>query len=172
MKIVLIVPQVVQKYLSQFPDNRNDGYKYFNYDRRVVEERVERGDQKPQYQNPNDFCDADYDGLVAYASTLINPILHKYSAEVACEDALHMAIKSYNNGLFDGKVNAVRFPVLIKAMTVQHVMAAKKKQEPKVIKHQVLKQLGVDPSKIPSHSRAVPKGVPHLVKDKGEIILK
>jgi hypothetical protein len=142
------------------------------------------------YQGPNDLTNADYNGLVMFAKTQINPILAKYSPRVAHEDALHLAIRSFNNGQFDGKINADHFNVLVNAMEQQpvqvivpernlalpenQVMAKSKEKAPKpekekTIPQRVLKDLGVDPRKVPfmkSHA-------PHLIKKPGQgIILK
>lgn len=116
MRLILLVPNVIKNYTDRFPEVSNNAYKYFNYDNRVVEERVDRGDQKPLYKGPEDLCDGDYASLVAHAKTLINPILVKYGYTVACEDALNLAVRSFQNGNFDGKINANKFAVLLKDM--------------------------------------------------------
>jgi hypothetical protein len=181
MQLILLVPSVLRNYVAQFPEVQRNAYNYFNYDNRVVEERVERGDGKAPYKNADDFTNADYDSLVSYAKTIVNPILAKYSTIVAFEDAMNMAIRHYNNGLFDGKVNANKFEVLVKAMVEPQaqpvvslpqpeVMASKKKEE-KPVTRNVLKQLGLDPHKVPMRSqirRRVQKGIPHLVRHPGK----
>jgi hypothetical protein len=197
MKMIMIVPKVVQNYIAQFPESVRNAYKYFNYDRPVVEERVQRADCRPKYKGPNDLTNADYDALVTYAKTKINPILAKYSPVVACEDALNLAIRSFNNGQFDGKVDANHFCVLAHAMRQPApvmapmapamapgvpVMAKKapaKKEAPKkdqVVQMRTLKQLGIDPRKIVQKSqlsRRPDKGLVHLLKKPGKgIILK
>ena len=187
MKMILLVPKVVQNFKSQFPEVRHNAYKYFNYDNRVVDERVERFDNQQPYKNADDFCDADYDSLVKYAKTLINPILLKYSDKVAAEDALSLAIRSFNRGSFDGKVNAGRYEVLLKAMSPQMaiaipVMAKKKKEKkekpakPVAVKPHILKQLGLTRKDIPMHQRVMQRvrqtGVPLIVRDKGKNVIK
>jgi len=184
MNMILLVPKVIQNYISQFPEVRNNAYKYFNYDNRVVDERVERFDSKPMYQGPNDFCDGDYADLVRHAKTIIDPILAKYSKEVAEEDALHQAIHSYDRGRFDGKVNAGRYEVLLKSMSpvaiAIPVMAKKKekvkKEKPVEVKPHLLKQLGLSGKKLPMKSRIVNRvrqtGVPMIVRDKGKNIIE
>lgn len=182
MKIIMIVPKVVQKYLSQFPENRNDAYGYFNYDNRVVEERMDRGDAPCTYKGPDEFSDGDYDGLLTYAKTLVNPILQKYSPRVACEDALHMAIKSFGTGQFDGKVNANKFAVLLasflgnQSTPVLPVMASRKNKEPvnpvkpAKIPGRILKQLGVSPRDVSQHPG---RGTQQLVKyPGGDVVLQ
>lgn len=194
MNIVLLVPKVVQNYIGQFPEVRHNAYRYFNYDNRVVNERVNRHDQKPLYKGPEDFTNSDYDSLVTYAKTRINPILAKYNMRVAREDALHLAIRSFNNGLFDGKINASKFEVLINGMALQTVpmllppcscgVMAKKdkeKKEPKkekstVIKPHVLKQLGLKTKDIPMVQRVKKRvrreDVPLIVREKGKHVIK
>jgi hypothetical protein len=113
MNIILIIPKVVRRYLASFPEVRNNAYRYFNYDNRVVDERVHSCECKSPYQGPDDFCDEDYDSLVKYAKTLINPYLARYSASVACDDALEMAIRDFNKGKFDGKINSSRYKTLL-----------------------------------------------------------
>jgi hypothetical protein len=177
MKILLLVPRVVSSYIAQFPEVRNNAYKYFNYDNRVVEKSVNRFDKKPLYKGPEQFSDADYGGLVNYASTLINPILMKYSQRVAKEDALHMAIRSYSEGLFDGKVNASRYEVLLKAVGQKQVMA-KKKAEPEpatapvpvTISPKMLKDLGIMRKEVPMKRKRF-QGIPHIVREKGRVIV-
>ena len=159
MKLILLVPKVVQNYINQFPEVRHNAYKYFNYDNTVVDERVNRHDAKLPYKDADDFSASDYQSLLTSAKTIINPILAKYSSDVAYEDALHMAIRSYNNGLFDGKVNAGRFSVLKKALATPivpmapcpcGVMAKKEKEkEKKVLKPIQVKQLGLTPKGTP-----------------------
>lgn len=177
MKLLILVPKVVQNYIAQFPEVRRNAYRYFNYDNRIIDERVERFDQKPLYQGPDDFSNTDYDRLVVYARTLINPILAKYSNRVAAEDALNIAIRSYNNGQFDGKINAGRFAVLLQAMQMPRF--AKKKEEKKVekaiiVRPHVLKQLGIKRREVPLKQRVRQrqKGVPIIVKEKGKIVKK
>lgn len=133
MKIVLLVPRVVQRFTSQLPEVTNNAYPYFNYDHRVVNERVDRGDVASNYKGPDQFSDADYNGLIHYAKTWINPELQGYNQVVAAEDALNMAIHSFNNGAFDGKINANKFNVLLKNMIAGSetpVTAGRKKKEP------------------------------------------
>jgi len=178
MKIILLVPRVVSSYIAQFPEVRNNAYKYFNYDNRVVEKSVKRFDQKPLYKGPEQFSDADYGGLVNYASTLINPILLKYNQRVAREDALHMAIRSYSEGLFDGKVNASRYEVLLKAVSQKQVMAKKKTEPsepapapaPVTISPKMLKDLGIMRKEVPMKRKRF-QGIPHIVKEKGKVIV-
>ena len=177
MKIVMLVPRVVSSYIAQFPEVRNNAYKYFNYDNRVVEERVNRLDQKPLYKGSEQFSDTDYGGLVNYASTLICPILMKYSQRVAKEDALQMAIRSYSEGLFDGKVNAGRFEVLLNAIEISKpVMAKDKKVEPAqkptpvAISPKMLKDMGIQRKEVPLKRKRL-QGIPHLVREKGKILV-
>jgi len=188
MNIILLVPKVVQNYIGQFPEVRHNAYNYFNYDNRIIDERVNRHDQKPPYKGPDDFSNPDYDALITYAKTIINPILAKYSMKVAHEDALHTAIRDFNNGLFDGKVNASKFEVLLKGMALPAVpmqppcpcgvMAKKedKKEKPTKIKPHVLKQLGLSPKDIPMRQvvkKVVQRGkAPLVVREKGKHIIK
>lgn len=175
MQIIFLAPKVVRNYIAQFPETSRNAYKYFNYDNRVVEERVERGNFKAPYKNADDFTNADYDALVSYARSLISPILAKYSKRVAYEDAMNIAVRSFGNGLFDGKVNANKFTVLVNAMD-QAIMASKKeppkkKEVTKPLTKTVLRQLGLETHKIPMRSqirRRVQKGIPHLVRHPGK----
>lgn len=173
MNIHILVPNVVKSYIAQFPEVRNNAYKYFNYDNRVVEERVERFDDHRAYRGPEDLVDADYDALVNHAKTLINPILAQYSARVAAEDALHIAIRSFANGFFDGKINANRYGVLLHAMFPAPVMhEAKKKKQDTEVKPSTLKQLDIMPHEIPKRVRKQQRGIPHLIREKGKVLLK
>lgn len=192
MECILLVPKVVQNYIGQFPEVRHNAYRYFNYDNRIVNERVNRFDQKPPYKGPEALNNSDYDALVTYAKTLINPILAKYSMRVANEDALHIAIRSFSNGFFDSKISASKFEVLVKSMTLPAVsispspcpcgvMAKKdkkpeKKEKPIVIKPHVLKQLGLTPKEIPMRQtvkKVVQRGkAPLIVREKGKHIIK
>lgn len=190
--MILLVPKVVANFKSQFPEVRHNAYKYFNYDNRVVNERVERFDQKRPYQGPDDFSNADYDQLVKYAKTLIDPILAKYDIKVACDDALNLAVRSYDRGRFDGKVNASRYEVLLRAVgpteavviPVQAKAAkpAKKKEKkekpakPVAVKPHILKQLGLTRKEIPMKQRVMNRvreqGVPLIVREKGKNVIK
>jgi hypothetical protein len=194
MKLIVLVPKVVRNFVAQFPEVRHNAYKYFNYDRRVVDERVERYDEKPPYKYADDFTDSDYNELVTYAKTLVNPILAKYNTRVACEDALHMAIRSYNQGLFDGKVNAGRYAVLLDAMRKPDAMLipimAKEKEQKSVpqkpkektvtIKAPVLKDIGMERKDIPTETSLSPAkkklleqtGLKRIVKEKGKVVKK
>jgi hypothetical protein len=193
MQLIVLVPRVLRDYVAQLPEVQRNAYNYFNYDHRVVEERVPRGDCRAPYKNADDFTNADYDSLVSYAKTIVNPVLAKYSARVANEDAMNIAIRSFDNGLFDGKVNANKFEVLVNAMAEQEmqplpqpaqqemqpvVMAAmksKKKEKPsKPVTRTVLKQLGLEPHKVPLRSqirRKIQKGIPHLVRNPGKGVM-
>jgi hypothetical protein len=176
----MIIPNVVRKYIASLPEVTNNAYGYFNYDNRVVNERVQRFDAQSNYKGPDDFSDMDYDSLVAFAQQYINPGLVRYSAVVACEDALNLAIKTFNKGMFDGKVNANKFEVLMVAMKdkVGGVRQAKKeapKSEGVSIRPHVLKQLGIKQKDIPHMhqlKRRIQEGLPHLVRDKGKIKIK
>lgn len=152
MKIVLIVPRVVQRFTSQLPEVTNNAYPYFNYDHRVVNERVDRGDVASNYKGSDQFSDKDYDSLIHYAMTRLDPELQKYSPVVAAEDALNKAIRSFGNGTFDGKVNANKFAVLLKNLMAggNVMMAGKKKkepeppkEEPKKLTPKLLKEVGI-----------------------------
>lgn len=182
MDIILMIPKVVRSYLSRFPEVQRNAYPYFNYDNRVVDESVDRGTQnawaKPAYRGPDCFNDGDYDLLVKYAMSLLNPVLIKYSPRVACEDALSLAIRSYGNGLFDGKVNANKYNVLLQSMMSPQMMTAARKKEKEdkevAVKPNVLRWLGVKRKELPKKERVrerMQKG-PHLYKSKGKIMLK
>lgn len=174
MNIIVLVPNVVRRYIASFPETVNNAYKYFNYDHRVVDERVQRFDAHMPYKGPQDFSDMDYDGLVSAAEQSLNPTLAKYSKTVACEDALNLAIRSFNNGQFDGKVNAGRFDILLQAMLGKTdqgpapVMAKGKK-----LTEQTLKNLGLTRKEIP-HSFQVGRKVkgPTIVKEHGNIMMQ
>jgi len=183
MKFIVLIPKVVRNYIAQFPEVRRNAYKYFNYDRRIINESVERFDNKAPYLDADDFKNADYDSLVSYAKTLINPILTKYSSRIAAEDALHTAIRSFRNGLFDGKVNAGRFTVLLEGMgiprktakTVEKKEAPKKEKKPVVMKPHIMKQLGIDPRKLireQQRKQKRQKGLPIIVREKGKTVVK
>jgi len=185
MKLMILVPKVIQSYINKFPETRNNAYRYFNYDRRVYEESVPRGDVVSQYKGPDDFSDTDYDSLVGYAKNLVNPILQKYNPRVACEDALHQAIKTYGNGLFDSKVNAGRYAVLLQSMMGVATPAcpclspapdrysSKKKKEPEgvTLKPKEIKTLGLNPRTVPTKGLARRKG-PQIFREKGKIHVK
>jgi hypothetical protein len=183
MNIIILLPKVINRYIASFPETTNNAYKYFNYDHRVVEERVERGDQKMPYVGPNQMTDNDFANIVDFAKASIDKTLARYSMDVACEDALHKAIKSYGNGTFDSKVNASRYNVLLcelkkslgiapsNTINYRHAtesVEAKKKREDKetrLLHPLVLKQLGLKKKDIPSHHRVrKQKGVPQIVK--------
>jgi len=178
MKLIVLVPKVVRNFIARFPEVSHNAYKYFNYDRRVVDERVDRHDEKAAYKTPDDFRDSDYSELITYAKTLVNPILAKYSHRTACEDALHMAIRSYSNGLFDGKVNAGRYSVLLDAMKEPDAMlipVMAKKLSPNV-----LKDIGMKREDIPTETSLSPakrklmeqSGVKRIVREKGQVVVK
>lgn len=181
MNIVLVAPRVVQNFIDRFPEVRHNAYKYFNYDNRVVDERVSRGDMPSIYQGPDEFSDGDYDMLVKYAKSLVNSILLKYSVRVACEDALSKAIWSFGNGRFQGKINAGRYCVLLSAMTEPRLAARKerkkeRKQDQKIqrVKFHTLKELGLERKKIP-HETQIPKSKrkgPRIVRERGKVVLK
>jgi len=196
MKLMILIPKVIQSYRNRFPETRNNAYRYFNYDRRVVQESVPRGDIVSQYKTPDDLTDADYDALVTYAKGIINPILMKYSARVACEDALSSAIRSFANGMFDSKVNAGRFAVLLDSMMGKNEVicpclntppykfskkapkkAPKKEEDVGLeLKTPLLRQLKLQDRKkkkgIPVKERARLRKGPQIFKEKGKIILK
>jgi len=187
MNVTILVPRVVQGFISQFPETTNNAYKYFNYDKRVVNERAEtRFDHQAQYKGPEDLTDQDYGTIVAYAKSLVNPMLAKYSPLVACEDALHMAIRSYDRGIYDGKINASKYDVLLNTMcaapqgpiSLPPVVMAKKEpkeeKKPEVSQstmRSVLKRLNID--KVPSRSRSMKKQLvaPRFVKKPGKGIV-
>lgn len=190
MNLILIVPNVVRRFIASFPETTNNAYNYFNYDHRVVEERVPRGDARAPYIGPQDLTDMDYGTVVAYAEQLINPILMKYSKTVACEDALHIAIRSCNNGFFDGKIDASKFLVLLGALkdkfgvaqdeTENYRHAGKEKAAPKKempapksvkVQPHILKQLGISHKDVPMFQLKKQKG-PALVREKGQIVIK
>lgn len=182
MNLLIVVPRIIKSYIAQFPEVIHNAYPYFNYDNRVVEKRVNRGDDlRAPYKGASDFTDEDYDALVKYAQTIKNPILEKYCSRISNEDALHTAIKSFSNGLFDGKVNANTFEVLVKSMENNpEKIASKKKspkpksESPKAVKPHVLRELGLKTKDISRKPIITPKkGIPHFLKtDKGIVVNK
>lgn len=191
--MMVLIPKVVKNYIGQFPETTHNAYKYFNYDRRVVNERAEtRFDTQVAYKDPQHLTNDDYDILVHYAKSLINPILMKYGPKVACEDALHLAIRSFNRGMFDGKINANRYNVLLQAVQQPEqqpmpmslpiapapglipVMAKKKEKAPlkeKKVHPRTLKELGVNPRKVLFDYQTRNVKGPHLVKSPGKGIV-
>jgi hypothetical protein len=128
MSLILLLPNVIRGYISNFPEVKNNAYKYFNYDRRVVEERVPRFDEKAPYVGANQFSDGDYEELVSFAHTKLDQNLAKYSMNVACDDALNLAVRSFRNGRFDGKVNAGRYSVLLGALKARCAKSVPKQE--------------------------------------------
>jgi len=183
MNIKILIPRIVHDYISSLPEVRHNAYKYFNYDNRVVNERVDRHDVRKPYMTAKDFGDMDYDALVSYARTLINPVLLKYSPRTANEDALSMAIRSFANGLFDGKVNANCYNVLLDVMTPPTALdrmagkKGKKKPAPKELKPSVLRQMGLKQKDIPRKERLQVRErkiqkAPYLYREKGRTFVK
>ena len=177
MNFILLVPKVVQSFRARFPATANNAYSYFNYDNRVVDERVNRHDDKRSYKTPDDLSDEDYQDLVNYASTIVDPCLSKYSKRVAFEDALSLAVRDFRAGMYDGKVNANRFEVLLQSMMCSPVMAAKKKEDPeKRIHPGVLRQLGLKQKDVPRKERLRQRerkqDAPIIYKTKGKTVLK
>jgi len=184
MNIIMLVPNIVRRYIASFPEVTNNAYNYFNYDHRVVDERVQRFDAHMPYQGPSDFSDMEYDGLVACAQQSLDPTLARYSKTVACEDALHKAIRSFNNGLFDGKVSASRYNVLLGALkdkvglvpVIDKQAKKEKEKDPDVsVRPHILRQLGIKQKDIPQAfqlKRRVQEGLPHLVREKGKVKVK
>ena len=177
MDVLILAPKVAQGYLSNLPEVKHNDYKYFNYDNRVVQESVPRGDLKKPYYAPKDFTDGMYDALVKTAFLAVNPILEKYSKKVAYEDALNTVIRSFGNGFFDGKINASAFNVLLEKMLIPSPVPvmSKKKEEKKEkaidINPIMLRRLKLKREDIPR------RGVPRreemgLVRDKSKIKLK
>lgn len=180
MNLILLIPKVVRGYVSQFPEVRHNAYSYFNYDNRVVDESVDRCDDKRAYKGPDDLTDMDYDALVCYAKTLVNPTLVQYSPKVACEDALSLAIRDFNNGMYDGKINANHYNVLLQSMMQPQmpIMAAKKKEKKpeteKRVHPAVLKQLGLKPEELPlkQRVRTQKREGPVIYRTKGRTVIK
>jgi len=80
----------------------------------IVQEVVPRGDAKPSdIQVQGDIQDMDLRGLAVYAKALLNDKLLKYDKRVAYEDALWSAIKTKDNGKYQGKVNASTFDLIL-----------------------------------------------------------
>jgi hypothetical protein len=182
MKILVLIPNVVKKYMASFPENQNNAYKYFNYDHRIIDERAQRGDMSIPYKNADDFTDRDYDALLAFAQEKIDPILMKYSKDVACDDALLNAIRSFSNGLFDGKVNAGRYGALLGHLKEKmgSPIEAKKKDlkdegpKPKKLNPAMLKQLDINPNKVPDINkvkRNPREEGPVIFREKGKVLL-
>ncbi|HMB17531.1 MAG TPA: hypothetical protein VKO61_01325 [Candidatus Paceibacterota bacterium] len=169
MKKVFLLPRVLKNYRSQFPEESQNAYDYFNYDNRVVEERVDRGDEKSMYKAPDDLTNEDYQCLLDYAKTKIDPILVRYSPSVACEDALMQAIRWFRDGMYDGKINAPRFNTLLKDLMCSPITAKKKspkKDTRKPLRQQTLRQLGLKTQDIPrSRQLKKPQKGPVLVRE-------
>jgi hypothetical protein len=139
MEIELTACRIAQKYQSvsnsyvlSRPEVTNNGYSYFNYDKRVIEERVPRGDVKIPYYTAKDISDMDYEELIRNAFSRMSPILMKYSKNVAFEDALSTAIRDHRNGFYDGKINANMYNVLLEAMAKTPVVQVVKMAEEEV----------------------------------------
>lgn len=80
----------------------------------IVQEVVPRGDAKPNdIQVQGDLQDMDLRGLAVHAKALLNDNLLKYDKKVALEDALWNAIKTKDNGKYQGKVNASTFDLIL-----------------------------------------------------------
>ena len=177
-------PQLFNSYVLNRPEVINNAYDYFNFDNRVVEERVNRGDPKIPYYTAKDITDMDYEELVRNAFTRMNPILMKYSKNVALEDALTTAIRDHRNGFYDGKINANMYSVLLGAMSkvpvVQIIRVAEEEKEAKGQKRErkreherlltpdVLRKLRLKPETIPT--KGAPPSKELLVKrERGKV---
>jgi hypothetical protein len=80
----------------------------------IVQELVPRGDAKPSdIQVQGDIQDMDLRGLAIHAKSLLNDHLLRYDKKVAFEDALWNAIKTKDNGKYQGKVNASTFDLIL-----------------------------------------------------------
>ena len=172
MDIKKIAQNVLRNYIAALPEVQHNAYGYFNYDNRVVEESVNRGDPKIPYYTAKDFTNEAYNLLVTSAMSMINPILANYSPRVACEDALNMAIRSVGNGFFDGKINANAFNVLIGSMLSPQTLYAKKKKDEDIeLKPHMLKRLDIKKKDIPRPTAPRRKDVT-LVREKGKVKIR
>jgi hypothetical protein len=85
----------------------------------VVEEVVPRKDLGEESMLPctqYDVKEDEYQELINYAKKSISPVLKTYDNNVANEDALIMAIATYNDGRYANKINASTFKILLEAM--------------------------------------------------------
>ena len=80
----------------------------------IVQEVVPRGDAKPcDIMVQGDLQDMELRGLAVHAKALIDENLTRYDRKVALEDALWRAIRTKDNGKFEGKVNASTFDLIL-----------------------------------------------------------
>lgn len=173
MDILIMAPRVIQGFMERFPEVYHNAYGYFNYDNRVVEERVPRGDFRMPYQGPDDLTEGDYQVIVSYAQTLVDPILLKYNQKVALEDALAKAIRTYGNGLYDNKINANRYNVLLQSLLASRTAKKSEKAPEKTeVKPRMMKELGLKSKDIPHQVRRRDHKGPSLYKSRGKTYIE
>lgn len=120
--------------LLKHPEIMHDGRHLFRNENgtTIVEEIVPRGDQGlPEILNQGDISDLDLKGLAQYAAKLVDPCLVRYDERVAMEDALSKAIWEKDSGMYQGKVNANTFCLVLDMMVKKVKMAAEEEDTDK-----------------------------------------
>jgi len=68
------------------------------------------------YVNPSNITVDDLQVIAKHASTLLDKELMKYNNDVAKESALGLAIKTFSNGKYDGKIGSVDYFKILNLM--------------------------------------------------------
>jgi len=137
------VKMTLEINFKDHPEYKDSGLSYFNYDNLIPEEIVPRGDVKTPYKGPYSFTEEDLKTLVDNAKTLVDKTLYKYNPAVAFQDALNRSIRDFHNGLFDGKINASTYQLLLNSLGLKDVSddkKSKKASEEELMEHEASKK--------------------------------
>lgn len=109
--LIMKHPEVTQNARGLF---RNENGKT------IVEEIVPRDDVKVKEsitpRNQYDLTNDDLRSISVHASSLVDDGISKYDPDLAKEEALAMAIRSMEDGKYDGRVNASTFQLILDNM--------------------------------------------------------
>lgn len=113
--------QIAQRTIAKWTHNAtSDAYHYFNHGPFVLQDSVlVEPEMRHAYTDPSDLTPEDFEVLAKHATHLLDDQLMKYSYEVAKNSALELAIRSFANGKYDGKVNAANCGKILNIMDGQ-----------------------------------------------------
>lgn len=117
MANVKLADQIAQRTIAKWKhDIAPDAYHYFNHTFVLDSGTPVEPEIRQAYTDPTDLGTEDFDILAKHATHLLDDQLMKYSYEVAKNSALELAIRSFGNGKYDGKVNASNFGRILNIM--------------------------------------------------------
>lgn len=107
---------IAKKIFARSHEIQESAYNYFATNKILDGGDKLRQEQREAYVNPSNVTVNDLQVIAKHAESLLDKELMKYNVDTAKESAVEMAVKTFGNGKYDGKIGSVDYFKILNLM--------------------------------------------------------